>query len=73
MIDAGAIFKLQRANIEVRLFGGGIPLDGAAMQVLGTPLEKVHFRSFRDDSIGGDSDGSSAASRGRLGRPGLPG
>ena len=30
---------------------------GAAIQILGTPENKVFFRSFRDDSVGGDSDG----------------
>ena len=64
MIDAGAILKFQDANIEVGSSSQGIYYDGAALQVLGTPLEQVHFRSFRDDSIGGDSDGSSSGESG---------
>ncbi|MHB8900081.1 MAG: S8 family serine peptidase, partial [Thermoguttaceae bacterium] len=64
MIDAGAIFKLQKANVEVGSSSQGITLDGAALQVLGTPFDQVHFRSFRDDSIGGDSDGSSTGRSG---------
>ena len=59
MIDGGAVFKLQDANIEVGSSSQGIDLSHAALQVLGTPLDQVHFRSFRDDDIGGDSDGSS--------------
>ena len=59
MIDGGAVFKLQDANIEVGSSSQGIDLSHAALQVLGTPLDQVHFRSFRDDEIGGDSDGSS--------------
>ena len=59
MVDAGAVFKLQSANIEVGSSSQGISLANAALQVLGIPGNQVHFRSFRDDSIGGDSDGSS--------------
>ena len=64
MIDAGAVFKLQDANIEVGSSSLGIDLSHAALQVLGTPDNVVHFRSFRDDDIGGNSDGSSTGESG---------
>ncbi|NLS92909.1 MAG: S8 family serine peptidase, partial [Planctomycetaceae bacterium] len=64
MIDAGAVFKLQDANLEIGTSAQGISRAHAALQVLGTPFDQVHFRSFRDDSIGGDSDGSSSGKSG---------
>ncbi len=64
MVDAGAIFKLQKANLDIGSSAQGINRTESALQVLGTPFAQVHFRSFRDDSIGGDTDG---ASTGRAG------
>ncbi|TVS14943.1 MAG: hypothetical protein EA424_17770, partial [Planctomycetaceae bacterium] len=59
MIDGGAVLKLQGANIDV-----GTPILGAnrqhgALQLLGTPYAQVHLTSFRNDALGGDSDGVS--------------
>jgi hypothetical protein len=59
MIEGGAVLKLQGANIDA-----GTPILGAnrqngALQLLGTPLAQVHLTSFRNDALGGDSDGVS--------------
>ncbi len=59
MIDAGAQFKLQRANLDAGTSSLGISRSHSAIQVLGVPELPVYFRHFRDDSIGGDSDGPS--------------
>ncbi|MEX0669581.1 MAG: fibronectin type III domain-containing protein [Pirellulales bacterium] len=64
MIDAGAVFKLRSAIIDV---GSSSPLVSraqAAIQVLGTPDQKVVFTSWHDDSIGGNSDGVGPAPQG---------
>ncbi len=57
MIDAGALFKLQEANLDVGSSAEGIDRSAGALQVLGTPTEQVSFYSYRNDAIGGDSDG----------------
>lgn len=68
MIDAGVLIKMRKGNIEAGSSDVGIDLSGGAIQVLGTPLESVHFRSFRDDSVGGNSDGvGPGAARGDYG------
>ncbi|MEX2026268.1 MAG: hypothetical protein WEH44_03190, partial [Pirellulaceae bacterium] len=59
MIDAGALLKLQGAIIDVGSSAQGIDRRGGALQVLGTPQTAVNFRSFRDDTAGGNSDGLS--------------
>jgi subtilisin-like proprotein convertase family protein len=59
MIDAGALFKVQGANIDVGSSAQGIDRSAGALQVLGTPQIAVSFRSFRDDTAGGNSDGVS--------------
>ncbi len=56
MIDAGAVFKLAGANIEVGSSSELIDRSGAALQVLGTPLQRVYFTSYFDETIGTDSD-----------------
>jgi hypothetical protein len=56
MIDAGATLKLRSANIDVGSSSSLVDRSGAALQVLGTPSEKVYFTSFHDDARGGDSD-----------------
>ncbi|MBM4022321.1 MAG: matrixin family metalloprotease, partial [Planctomycetes bacterium] len=60
MIDAGAVFKLRAAIIDV---GSSQPLPTssraeAALQVLGVPGRAITFTSYHDDSIGGNTDGA---------------
>ena len=57
MIDEGAVFKLRAQVIDVGSSTDLVSRRGAALQVLGTPLNQVQFTSYHDDSIGGDSDG----------------
>ncbi|MEI6504403.1 MAG: hypothetical protein WCO90_00805, partial [Planctomycetota bacterium] len=57
MIDEGAVFKLRAQVIDVGSSTSLVSRAGAALQVLGTPLNQVQFTSYHDDSIGGDSDG----------------
>ncbi|MGO9111611.1 MAG: IPT/TIG domain-containing protein, partial [Thermoguttaceae bacterium] len=52
MIDAGAVFKLRGANIQVGSSSANVDLSGASLQVLGTPLDSVYFTSWQDSSIG---------------------
>ncbi len=56
MIDAGAVFKLRSALIDVGSSSPAVSRAEAALQVLGTPASKVTFTSYHDDTIGGDSD-----------------
>lgn len=56
MIDAGAVFKLRSAIIDVGSSSPAVSRAGAALQVLGTPASNVTFTSYHDDTIGGDSD-----------------
>ncbi len=52
MIDAGAILKFRSANVNVGTISQGVSHAGGALQVLGTPTEKVYFTSFNDTSVG---------------------
>ena len=54
MIDAGAVFKLRRANIDVGTSELDVDRSQGALQVLGTPLQRVYFTSYFDESIGFD-------------------
>lgn len=65
MIDAGVLLKLMAANIDVGTSALGVDRSAGAVQVLGTPEAAVYFRSYRDDSAGGDSNGP-----GEIARPG---
>jgi hypothetical protein len=68
MIDAGAVVKLRRTNIDVGSSQQGIDRSGGALQVLGTPGESVYFTSYYDKTIGTDAyKGSLAASAGSWG------
>ncbi len=58
-IDAGAVIKLQRANINAGSVSQGVDLSGGAIQVLGTPDQAAIFTAYGNDAIGGDSDGVS--------------
>ncbi|MGV3606198.1 MAG: GEVED domain-containing protein [Planctomycetaceae bacterium] len=57
MIDAGAILKLSRANIDAGTSAQGVDRSGGSIQVLGTPLQKVWLTSYNNDTLGGDSNG----------------
>ena len=61
MIDEGAVFKFRRQVIDVGSSSQLVSRAGAALQVLGTPGNKVQFTSFHDDTIGGSSDGQGPA------------
>ena len=52
MIDAGAILKLDGANINAGTFAQGLDQSGSAIQVLGTPQQSVYFTSYNNSSIG---------------------
>ena len=56
MVDAGAVFKMRRAAIEVGSSAPTVDRSGAGLQVLGTPTTSVHFTSFNDDQIGVDGN-----------------
>lgn len=60
MIDAGAIIKLQSANIDAGTATLGVDRQDGAVQILGTPDTRVYLTSFRNDTLGGDSDGASS-------------
>jgi len=57
MIDEGAVLKFRAQVIDVGSSSQLISRAGAALQVLGTPTNRVQFTSFHDDSLGGSSDG----------------
>ena len=67
MIDAGAVLKLEGANIDVGLNSPNIDRSGAALQVLGTPDSSVYFTSFHDNQLGGVTDNVTAPSPGDYG------
>lgn len=56
MIDEGALLKLRKANIDVGTSAVSVNRAAGAVQVLGTPNAAVVFRSYRDDTVGGDTD-----------------
>ncbi len=55
MIDAGSVFKLRGANIDVGSSSQGIDRSEGALQVLGTPQTSVYFTSFHDKTLGVDN------------------
>ncbi len=57
MIDEGAVLKFRGQVIDVGSSSQLISRAGAALQVLGTPGNRVQFTSYHDDSLGGNSDG----------------
>ena len=67
MIDAGTVIKLQTANIDVGTDPNviGPNRQDGALQILGTPKQTgtannaVYLTTFRNDAIGGNSDGTS--------------
>ena len=46
MVDAAAIFRLQRANIDVGSKAQGVDQSLGHLQVLGTPGQRVYFTSY---------------------------
>ena len=64
MIDEGAVFKFSKANIDVGTSAAAASRAGAALQVLGTPANRVTFTSYHDDTIGGNTDGFGPATQG---------
>ncbi len=52
MIDAGAVFKFDGANIQVGSSSVSVDQSGASLQVLGTPSTAVYFTSWQDSSVG---------------------
>lgn len=57
MVQAGTLFKMRKANLDAGTSSSNIERGGAAIQVLGTPERSVFFRSYHNDSVGGNSDG----------------
>ncbi len=55
MVDAGAVFKLRKANIDVGSSTQGIDRSQGALQVLGTPDLSVFFTSFHNKLKGQDN------------------
>ena len=55
MIDAGAVFKLRGANIDVGSSTQNIDRSLGAIQVLGTPSNTVYFTSYLNERIGVDT------------------
>ncbi|MEP4681774.1 MAG: matrixin family metalloprotease, partial [Rhodopirellula bahusiensis] len=60
MIDAGALIKMRKSNIDVGSSSIDIGRSASALQVLGTPETPVWLRSYFDSTFGGNSTGSSA-------------
>ncbi|OYV88846.1 MAG: hypothetical protein B7Z73_07645, partial [Planctomycetia bacterium 21-64-5] len=56
MVDAGAVFKLEGANISAGVNAPNIDRSQSALQVLGTPTSSVYFTSFHDPSVGSVTD-----------------
>ncbi|MGH7136621.1 MAG: hypothetical protein ACREHD_12840, partial [Pirellulales bacterium] len=67
MVDAGAVIKLEAANISVGVNSPNIDRSDAALQVLGTPTSSVYFTSFHDNSVGTTTDTVTSAALGDWG------
>ena len=68
MIDAGALFKMRRSNLDAGSSSANVSRSNSSIQVLGTPEQSVLFRSYHNDAVGGDSDGvGPGTSRGDFG------
>ncbi len=63
IIDAGAILKLQDANLEAGTSAQGLDRRGGSLQLLGTSFNDVILTSWHNDAIGGDTDGNGPAPR----------
>jgi VCBS repeat-containing protein len=56
MIDAGAIFKMGGSAIIAGSSDASSDRSGGAVQVLGTPVSPVYFTSYKDESLGTDTN-----------------
>lgn len=56
LIDAGAVVKLQGADIDVGSSAQGLDRSLGSLQVLGTPQNRVYFTSEKDQTVGRDTD-----------------
>jgi hypothetical protein len=65
MVDAGAIFKISRAAINVGSSSPQVDRSSSALQILGTPDRQVIFTSYNDEAIGVDTNPSLATSPAR--------
>lgn len=57
MVDAGAVIKLQQANLDAGSTSTNVDRGRGAIQVLGTPAIPVYMTAYSNDALGGDSDG----------------
>lgn len=57
MVQAGTLFKMRKANLDVGTSSANISRAQGALQLLGTPRNSVLLRSYYNDTVGGDSDG----------------
>ncbi|MBX3420875.1 MAG: tandem-95 repeat protein [Pirellulaceae bacterium] len=56
MVDAGAIFKLQGSQVTTGSLSASVDNSLSALQVLGTPNRPVYFTSYKDESLGIDTN-----------------
>ncbi|MFO0940769.1 MAG: pre-peptidase C-terminal domain-containing protein [Pirellulales bacterium] len=56
MIDAGAIFKLQASQLATGSATATVDNSNSALQVLGIPGKPVYFTSYKDESMGIDTN-----------------
>ena len=57
MIDAGAVLKLQQANLDAGTTSANVDRARGSIQILGTPTTPVFLTAYSNDTLGGDSDG----------------
>ncbi len=57
MIQAGALLKMRKSNLDVGTSAVDVNRSAGALQLLGTPRNSVFLRSYHDDTMGGNSDG----------------